>query len=124
MEAQLNNGVMMPSPGFGTGAIRGWQIDSGDVAEVVTEAIQVGYRHLDTASFYGNERSVGRAVKAGGVERDKLFVARVGRNAIAVPPSWRLAQGACARQRGSAILPGGSTSDCHSVLYRNFLSIW
>jgi len=75
MGAQLNNGIMMPSPGFGTGAIRGWQIDSGDVAEVVTEAIQVGYRHLDTASFYGNERSVGRAIKAGGVERDKLFVA-------------------------------------------------
>ena len=74
MEVQLNNGVMMPSPGFGTGAIRGWQVDNDDVAEVVAEAIQAGYRHLDTASFYGNERSVGRAIKAGGVERDELFV--------------------------------------------------
>jgi diketogulonate reductase-like aldo/keto reductase len=71
---QLNNGVGMPSPGFGTGAIRGWQVDNDEVAAVVTEAIQVGYRHLDTASIYGNERSVGRAIKASGVERDDLFV--------------------------------------------------
>lgn len=75
METQLNNGVMMPSPGFGTGAIRGWQVDNDEVAEVVAEAIQVGYRHLDTASFYGNERSVGSGIKGSGVERKELFVA-------------------------------------------------
>ena len=74
MEVQLNNGITMPSPGFGTGAIRGWQADSDEVAEVVSEAIQLGYRHLDTASIYGNERSVGRAIKASGVARDTLFV--------------------------------------------------
>jgi diketogulonate reductase-like aldo/keto reductase len=74
MEMQLNNGVTMPSPGFGTGAIRGWQVDSDEVAEVIVEAIQVGYRHLDTASIYGNERSVGRAIQASGLGRDDLFV--------------------------------------------------
>jgi diketogulonate reductase-like aldo/keto reductase len=75
MEVQLNNGVMLPSPGFGTGAIHGWQVDTDEVAEVIAKAIQVGYRHLDTASVYGNERSVGRAIKASGVARDQLFVA-------------------------------------------------
>lgn len=84
MEAQLNNGATMPSPGFGTGAIRGWQVDNDEVAEVVTEAIQVGYRHLDTASIYGNERSVGRAIKAAGVARDDLFV---------VTKAWNTEQG-------------------------------
>lgn len=74
MEVRLNNGIMIPSPGFGTGAIRGWQADDDKVAEVIAEAVQVGYRHLDTASVYGNERSVGRAVKASGVARDELFV--------------------------------------------------
>jgi 2,5-diketo-D-gluconate reductase A len=74
MGVQLNDGVFMHSPGFGTGAIHGWQADNGKVAEVVTEAIRVGYRHLDTASIYGNERSVGRAIKASGAERDELFV--------------------------------------------------
>jgi diketogulonate reductase-like aldo/keto reductase len=64
----------MPSPGFGTGAIRGWQTDNDEVAEVVGEAIRAGYRHLDTASIYGNERSVGRAIKSSGLARDALFV--------------------------------------------------
>jgi hypothetical protein len=42
MGVQLNDGVFMHSPGFGTGAIHGWQADNGKVAEVVTEAIRVG----------------------------------------------------------------------------------
>jgi diketogulonate reductase-like aldo/keto reductase len=74
MDVQLNNGLTMPSPGFGTGAIRGWQADDDEVSEIITEAIQVGYRHLDTASIYGNERSVGRAIQASGVDREALFV--------------------------------------------------
>ena len=67
MDVQLNNGLMMPSPGFGTGAILGWQRDNDEVAEILAEAIRIGYRHLDTASIYGNEHSVGRAIKAGRV---------------------------------------------------------
>lgn len=74
MEVLLDHGVAMPSPGFGTGAIRGWQVDTDAVTEVISEAIRVGYRHLDTASIYGNERSVGRAIKASGVAREELFL--------------------------------------------------
>ena len=74
MDVKLNNGVVMPSPAFGTGAIRGWQADNDDVAQIVAEATRVGYRHLDTASIYGNERSVGRAIKGSGLARDELFV--------------------------------------------------
>lgn len=74
MQVMLNNGVAMPSPGFGTGAIRGWQVDDDGVTAVVADAIQAGYRHLDTASMYGNERSVGRAIKAAGVAREQMFV--------------------------------------------------
>ena len=75
VDVKLNNGVAMPSPGFGTRAIRGWQADNDEVAEVVAEAIQVGYRHLDTASIYGNERSVGYAIRESGIARNELFVA-------------------------------------------------
>lgn len=74
MDVRLDNGVELPSPGFGTAAIRGWQTDNEAVAHLIAEAIGVGYRHLDTASIYGNERSVGRAIKAGGVPREDLCV--------------------------------------------------
>jgi diketogulonate reductase-like aldo/keto reductase len=84
MDVQLSSGLLMPSPGFGTGAVRGWQSDGDEVAEVIGEAIRVGYRHLDTASIYGNERSVGRAVRASGVAREELFV---------VTKAWSTEQG-------------------------------
>lgn len=74
MEFLLNNGIEMPAPGYGTGAIRGWQTDNDEVAHVIAAAIGMGYRHLDTASIYGNERSVGKAIKAAGQPRDQLFV--------------------------------------------------
>jgi hypothetical protein len=51
MKVQLNNGVTMPSPGFGTGAIHGWQADSDEVAEVVTEAFRVDVGLLSLARF-------------------------------------------------------------------------
>ena len=57
-EFTLANGVGMPCVGFGT-----WQIPPGDdTFNAVTEAIRVGYRHIDTAAIYGNEESVGSAV--------------------------------------------------------------
>ena len=74
MEFLLNNGIEMPAPGFGTGAIRGWQADSDEVAQVIATAIGMGYRHLDTASIYGNERSVGKAIRSAGQPREQLFV--------------------------------------------------
>lgn len=66
----LNNGVKIPVIGFGT-----WQTPSGEVAkESVLAALNAGYRHIDTAAAYGNEESVGQAIKASGVNRHDLFV--------------------------------------------------
>src|SRR5678815_5376427 len=66
----LNNGVEMPILGFGV-----FQID--DLAECersVRDAIDVGYRLIDTAASYGNEEAVGNAIKTSGVPRNELFV--------------------------------------------------
>lgn len=66
----LSNGVEIPCIGFGT-----WQAENGDVAESsVLSAIQQGYRHIDTAQGYGNEESVGVAVKKSGVARKDIFI--------------------------------------------------
>ncbi len=66
----LHNGVKIPCVGFGT-----WQIPDGDAAyTAVTQAIECGYRHIDTAAAYENEESVGRAVRECGVDRSELFV--------------------------------------------------
>ncbi|AUW58550.1 2,5-diketo-D-gluconic acid reductase [Sphingobium sp. SCG-1] len=65
----LANGVAIPRLGLGT-----WRIDDDAVGQVVREAIGIGYRHIDTAQAYGNERGVGEAVRASGIERDALFV--------------------------------------------------
>lgn len=66
----LNNGVKIPVVGFGT-----WQTPDGEVAEKsVLAALNNGYRHIDTAAAYGNEESVGRAIKSSGIKRDELFI--------------------------------------------------
>src|SRR6478672_9561922 len=66
----LANGVEIPKIGFGT-----WQIPDGPTAyDAVTTALQAGYRHIDTARAYGNEASVGRAVRDSGIPRDQIFV--------------------------------------------------
>jgi len=66
----LNNGVEMPLLGFGT-----YQVTDLDECErSVRDAIEVGYRSIDTAASYGNEEAVGRAIKASSVARDDLFV--------------------------------------------------
>lgn len=67
---ELNNGTKIPIVGFGT-----WQTPDGDVAEKsVEEAIVAGYRHIDTAFAYQNEKSVGKGIKDSGVARDQLWV--------------------------------------------------
>ena len=67
--ATLSNGVTVPRLGLGT-----WLIDDGDVADVVRTAVELGYRHVDTAQAYGNEVGVGEGVRTSGVPRDELFV--------------------------------------------------
>lgn len=65
----LNNGVKMPVLGFGV-----YQIPPSDTERAVSEALEVGYRHIDTAAVYKNEEAVGKAIAASGVPRDDLFV--------------------------------------------------
>lgn len=66
----LSNGVKIPKVGFGT-----WQIKNGeDAYNAVKTALEVGYRHIDTAQGYGNEESVGKAIKDSGVPREEIFV--------------------------------------------------
>lgn len=65
----LSNGVEIPKLGLGT-----WFIDDDKAAEAVRAAIEVGYRNIDTAQAYGNERGVGEGVRTSGVDRGDLFV--------------------------------------------------
>jgi diketogulonate reductase-like aldo/keto reductase len=65
----LANGVEIPKLGLGT-----WRIGDGEAAQVVRDAIEIGYRHIDTAQAYGNEHGVGQGVRASGVARDRVFV--------------------------------------------------
>jgi 2,5-diketo-D-gluconate reductase A len=68
-QVTLNNGIQMPALGFGV-----YQIPDDETEEAVATALDVGYRHVDTAAAYGNEEAVGRAIKRSGVPRDELFV--------------------------------------------------
>jgi diketogulonate reductase-like aldo/keto reductase len=66
----LSNGVEIPCVGFGT-----WQTPDGELAVAsVLSAIEAGYRHIDTAQGYGNEESVGIAVRDSGIDRSKIFI--------------------------------------------------
>ncbi|MFE7308368.1 aldo/keto reductase, partial [Streptomyces sp. NPDC057546] len=65
----LNNGVEMPQLGFGV-----WQVPDDEATKAVTTAIESGYRSIDTAAIYENERGTGRAIAASGVAREELFV--------------------------------------------------
>ena len=67
---RLNNGVEIPQLGLGT-----YLSDEGpEVEQAVAHALDIGYRHIDTASFYGNEEGIGRAVASSGVPRQELFI--------------------------------------------------
>lgn len=67
---ELSNGITIPCIGFGT-----WQTPEGELAyNSVRDAIDIGYRHIDTATVYENEKSVGRAIKDSSIEREDLFV--------------------------------------------------
>ena len=69
LNVTLSNGVEMPILGFGV-----FQIPPGETARAVATALEVGYRHIDTAASYQNEEAVGLAVGASGVPRDELFI--------------------------------------------------
>lgn len=65
----LSNGVKIPKIGLGT-----WLIPDGEAAQAVRDAVAMGYRHIDTAQAYGNERGVGEGVRTCGVPREKIFI--------------------------------------------------
>ncbi|MFE2353168.1 aldo/keto reductase [Streptomyces parvulus] len=65
----LNNGVEMPQLGFGV-----WQVPDDEAETAVVQALEAGYRSIDTAAIYGNEEGTGKALAASGVAREDLFV--------------------------------------------------
>jgi diketogulonate reductase-like aldo/keto reductase len=66
----LYNGDKIPAVGFGT-----WQIPNGDICyNAVTSALKSGYKHIDTALAYGNEQSVGKAIRDSGTERSEIYI--------------------------------------------------
>jgi len=65
----LSNGIEIPKLGLGT-----WFISDIDVVQAVVDAAKIGYRHIDTAQAYQNERGVGEGIRASGVKREDMFV--------------------------------------------------
>jgi 2,5-diketo-D-gluconate reductase A len=65
----LNNGVQLPALGYGV-----FQTPPEETTDAVTEALRVGYRHIDTAAAYGNETNVGEAVRRSGLDRSEIFL--------------------------------------------------
>lgn len=65
----LSNGAKIPKLGLGT-----WFIDDDKAAQAVREAVKIGYRNIDTAQAYGNERGVGEGIRTCGIPREELFV--------------------------------------------------
>jgi 2,5-diketo-D-gluconate reductase A len=80
----LNDGNTIPQLGFGV-----FQIESGDTTEAVSEALQVGYRHIDTAEMYGNEKEVGEAIRASGLDRGDIYVTSKLNNSFHEPQDAR-----------------------------------
>ena len=83
---ELNDGNTIPQLGFGV-----FQIHPRDTVEAVTEALRVGYRHIDTAEMYGNEREVGEAVRRSGLDRGEVFVTSKLNNSFHRPDDARRA---------------------------------
>jgi 2,5-diketo-D-gluconate reductase A len=83
---ELNDGHTIPQLGFGV-----FQIDPGETAEAVAEALRVGYRHVDTAEMYGNEEAVGEAIRASGLDRSEVFVTSKLNNGFHEPDAARRA---------------------------------
>jgi len=65
----LNDGHTIPQLGYGV-----FKVDPADTERAVSEALEIGYRHIDTAAFYDNEAGVGAAIAKSGIPRDELFV--------------------------------------------------
>jgi 2,5-diketo-D-gluconate reductase A len=85
-EILLNNGRSIPQFGFGV-----FQIKPADTAEAVSTALKTGYRHIDTAEMYGNEKEVGEAIAKSGLDRGDVFVTSKLSNDAHLPDDARAA---------------------------------
>jgi 2,5-diketo-D-gluconate reductase A len=68
-EIELRDGTRIPQLGFGV-----FQVPAPETAQAVSRALEAGYRHIDTATHYGNETAVGQAIRASGIDREEIFV--------------------------------------------------
>ena len=82
----LNDGSTIPQLGFGV-----FQIEPQDTVEAVREALRIGYRHIDTAEMYGNEKEVGEAIRDSGLDRGDIFVTSKLNNSFHEPADARKA---------------------------------
>jgi 2,5-diketo-D-gluconate reductase A len=83
---QLNDGHAIPQLGFGV-----FQIDPAETAAAVTRALEIGYRHIDTAEMYRNEAGVGEAIRSSGIDRSDVFVTSKLNNGFHEPDEARRA---------------------------------
>src|SRR4051812_7990815 len=85
-DISLNDGNTIPQLGFGV-----FQIEPKDTVQAVRTALEIGYRHIDTAEMYGNEDEVGQAVRTSGLDRSEVFVTSKLSNAFHRPDDARKA---------------------------------
>ena len=85
-QIELNDGNSIPQLGFGV-----FQIDADETSEAVQKAIEVGYRHIDTAEMYENEAEVGEGIRASGADRDEIFITSKLNNGFHEPDEARKA---------------------------------
>jgi 2,5-diketo-D-gluconate reductase A len=85
-DIQLNDGNSIPQLGFGV-----FQIPPEETAEAVERALAVGYRHIDTAEMYGNEREVGEGIRAAGIDRSDVYITSKLNNGYHEPDAARRA---------------------------------
>ena len=80
----LNDGHSIPQLGFGV-----FLVDPAETERLVSDALEIGYRHIDTAAIYRNEEGVGRAIAASGIPRDDLFITtKLWNTTRAATPRW------------------------------------
>src|SRR3954454_12988959 len=81
---QLNNGRAIPQFGFGV-----FLVPPDDTVDAVAEALRAGYRHIDTAQMYGNEKEVGQAIRESGLHRDDVYITSKLNNGYHLPDDAR-----------------------------------
>src|SRR5436190_23305738 len=83
---ELGDGTSIPQLGFGV-----FQIPPEETAEAVERALAIGYRHIDTAEMYGNEKQVGEGIRAAGVDRSEVYITSKLNNGFHEPDAARRA---------------------------------